>query len=191
VEKQSRKGENRQRRYGTIMKIQDKSHLILFIDIDGVLNSFESKTSYHYKDNYNNGNNLDKECLKQLFRIIKETGCQVIISSNWRRHTHNNKCRFMSNDSIYYSPLPRLLTIIERKLGYTPELLPQYSGDRTKGNDIRSFMKENNLSKYDCLAIDDCVDDEDFRGFKYLETSIKTGLTEEIADKAIDFFKGE
>lgn len=56
---------------------------ILFLDIDGVLNS----TSY-WRDNgplpMGKAGALDPEAIARLNTIICETGCRVVLSSSWR-----------------------------------------------------------------------------------------------------------
>lgn len=50
---------------------------ILFLDVDGVLNS----------DNFRDGDYpyyIDPNCLSQLLKIVQETSCEIVLSSNWR-----------------------------------------------------------------------------------------------------------
>lgn len=48
---------------------------ILFLDVDGVLNSLTSGGRYALK----------RPCLKRLENIVKETGCEIVLSSTWRK----------------------------------------------------------------------------------------------------------
>lgn len=51
---------------------------LLFLDIDGVLNT---TGKYFSKD-------LNPDCLKQLERIIRSTGAEIVLSSQWRCHKY-------------------------------------------------------------------------------------------------------
>ena len=48
---------------------------ILFLDVDGVLNSLNSGGLYALK----------KPCLRRLTAIVKDTGCKIVLSSTWRK----------------------------------------------------------------------------------------------------------
>ena len=50
---------------------------IIFLDIDGVLNS----ETY---DKNRTAGAIDPECAKRLNRIIKETNADIVISSSWK-----------------------------------------------------------------------------------------------------------
>lgn len=54
---------------------------VLFLDVDGVLNIF--------RDYETIGNDImffkiNRRCLERLHRIIKDTGCKLVLSSSWR-----------------------------------------------------------------------------------------------------------
>lgn len=48
---------------------------VLFLDVDGVLNSLNSGGMYALK----------RLCLKRLENIVKDTGCKIVLSSTWRK----------------------------------------------------------------------------------------------------------
>lgn len=50
---------------------------VLFLDIDGVLNG-------HEWDDEAKSCNIRRECVKHLNRVVKETGCRIVLSSAWR-----------------------------------------------------------------------------------------------------------
>lgn len=56
---------------------------ILFLDIDGVLNQ-------HIKHHDNEYNGVNSDSMFNLNRIIKTTGCKLVISSAWRYMTKEN-----------------------------------------------------------------------------------------------------
>ena len=54
---------------------------IIFLDIDGVLNSVRYDRERTQEDG-----NIDKSRLPLLKRLANETGAQVVLSSSWRKH---------------------------------------------------------------------------------------------------------
>lgn len=50
---------------------------VLFLDIDGVLNG-------HEWDDEAKSCNIRRECVKHLNRVVRETGCRIVLSSAWR-----------------------------------------------------------------------------------------------------------
>ena len=63
---------------------------IIFLDIDGVLNSFDNMRSYHpyERRHYDKFHKFDSRCVRWLKRIIKETDSEIVISSSMRRLQH-------------------------------------------------------------------------------------------------------
>ncbi len=57
---------------------------IIFLDIDGVLNSF--KYDLHRSEH---DGNIDKTRLPILKRVIDATGALIVLSSSWRKHWEN------------------------------------------------------------------------------------------------------
>lgn len=60
---------------------------IIFLDIDGVLNSASYQmllvqNDCAIEDQY--GHLFDPECVKQLGRVIEHTGARIVISSDWK-----------------------------------------------------------------------------------------------------------
>ncbi len=53
----------------------------LFLDIDGVLNG-------HEYDDEAKSCNIRRECVKHLNRVVRETGCRIVLSSAWRYIVH-------------------------------------------------------------------------------------------------------
>jgi len=161
---------------------------VIFLDIDGVLNSEEHFIEHHidakifYKayPNYEYRNNLKDiikpnlldinfEKLELLKKIIRETDSKIVVSSAWRLM---GKWPLIE-DYLISKGLPII--------GTTPYIY----GER--GEEIRAYLKEN--KKIDNFII---LDDERFRDFnELLNYLVKTdflngGLTEEYAEEAIN-----
>ena len=74
---------------GVIMKV-------LFLDIDGVLNSRE----YDRRRDWNAQTNIDETRLPLLKEITDKTGAKIVLTSSWRRHW--NKDESLRDDSGRY-----------------------------------------------------------------------------------------
>lgn len=133
---------------------------VLFLDIDGVLNSEE------YALSLGKGGMLgiDPEKVKILDRIIEETGAKIVVSSSWRTS-------------------PDLLAEIRRNVGEILDITPSLPAIR--GEEVRSWLITHPIYNVVQRAILD--DDSDFLPDQPLfKTTWKKGLTEEIADKVIE-----
>lgn len=56
----------------------------LFLDVDGVLNSVSWYRAEWNKDHVYPQGDFDPKCVEIVNRIVKETGCKVVVSSSWR-----------------------------------------------------------------------------------------------------------
>lgn len=135
-----------------------ESKKILFLDIDGVVNNPNTKQKH------GPFRGIDPKLAKIVKRIIKETKCDVVLSSTWRldedsrEHVREKVCDFI--DRTYDSK----------------------SGHR--GDEIIEWLNRNgNFMSHDYAILDD---DSDFYAWQPLfRTDHRTGITEEIADKVI------
>lgn len=154
---------------------------IIFLDVDGVLNS-----KYTFKDNHeyrkffirNMNDSIEDEIiyimldidLDKVFMIrdvCNLTGAKVVVSSSWRR-------------SRWYILLEEILTNLGIPIvGVTPFI------SNNRGDEIRKYLEDNEVDDFVIL------DDEIFRDFKELENYlIKTsfyedGLTDEISKEVV------
>ncbi len=143
---------------------------ILFLDIDGVLNSgtwFESNRRGMF--------DLDPGAVSLYNEIVEKTGCMVVISSSWRRLDG------------YIDELQRNSLRVDVIIGETPRL-PRPNGTSVefceRGFEIRSWIISNCQGVELTYAIVD--DDSDMLpGQPFFQTSWKIGLTREITDNII------
>lgn len=105
---------------------------LIFLDIDGVLNSDlwyqkqkdKEKTTFAY--------HLDPHCILQLNKIITKTGAKIVISSNWRKRYSQEK-----------------LTKAFEQVGFEGEIismtpnLTSGNKDMIRGNEILKWCREN------------------------------------------------
>lgn len=149
-----------------------KSLKILFLDIDGVLNS---------DDFYNNQRENKKEweevtypltefdpkCIERLNRIVEETNAKIVISSDWRFTEGLENILFMAG--------------LKKPIFDTT---PYYFGKRDK--EIEIWLNNHDVIKYVI------VDDNDFftkeQHEHFIKISYLNGLTEEKAQEIINYF---
>lgn len=107
---------------------------IIFLDIDGVLNSQlyytkrkrdkdQSKEDYHLQ-------NIDPKPIEFLNSLIAETGAKVVISSTWR----------MGNTLEYMQQLLTKRGLIGEIIDFTPVLHHEGS---LRGNEIYAWIQKN------------------------------------------------
>jgi len=183
---------------------------IIFLDIDGVLNSDES-LMYHI-NNKNHETLYDApyiEHVKNLMHIINSTGAKLVLSSTWRGSWH-------------LTHLEMLLTLLCPKcnfefVGLTPRFFGKERGeeikfwlDLVKKDDIKfqdrtseyksnymvgySWRKERDKSfVFDVKSFVILDDDCDMSGLEdnFVHINNKTGLTFEDAEMAIKILNGD
>lgn len=161
---------------------------IIFLDIDGVLNSqnyfiktHKDNLIYHKVYDYQNVEqyqklkvlDLDFEKLELLKKIVGETNCKIVVTSSWRN------LRFWPLVEEYL--INKGLPIID--------VTPCLNG---RGEEIRTYLKEH--GEIENFII---LDDERFRDFNELENYlVKTdfygdGLTEEHVYDAIEILNSK
>lgn len=114
---------------------------VIFLDIDGVLNS-----ELFYRDKHNTTkkpkrastksredyqlDNLDPNCISYLNDLIDKTGAKIVISSTWR----------MGNELDYLTDLLAKRGFKGEVIDYTPIL--SHKG-MVRGNEIHSWIEDN------------------------------------------------
>lgn len=132
---------------------------VLFLDIDGVVNKQESFDRTKNPGPYP----VDSYCAFLVGRIQIHTDCSVVLSSSWR---HSKEGIEKVKESI--------VQIID--------ITPDMSGIR--GDEVKAWLdKHPEVTKYAILD-----DDSDFYPEQPLfKTTFKEGLTDEIAQKVIEY----
>lgn len=134
---------------------------IIFLDIDGVLNS----EAYALGRGKGGMLGIDPEAVKIFDRIIDETGAKVVLSSSWR----------YSEDLI-----EEVKSNVGELLGITPR-----SRSGFRGNEVYAWLLSNDKLDVKYAILDD---DSDFHKTQPLfKTTFKLGLTEDIANKVIEY----
>jgi len=161
----------------------------IFLDIDGTINSdrdfFEVKY-YDDKDSHKNaGEIINRGCLAYLEHIIDDTGAEIIMSTNWRRH--------FSLDEIYE-------VMVRNGFSKPREVImdeyPSYRFTSRRGGEIYAFVEEYGLKNF--VILDDIdeglstfftqYDDEiweDQPDANWIRTDFRVGLSGLDAARAI------
>lgn len=109
---------------------------IIFLDFDGVLNSMTTRGR-----NPRGWNELDREMVERVNRIIDRTGAKVVVSSSWRLFERRDE------NGNPADPQKRLTRILQANgfrgevIGVTP-YLPQPAGDHPRGIEIQAWLDE-------------------------------------------------
>lgn len=135
---------------------------VLFLDVDGVLNTHNSMSLY----------SLSKTRVKRLAGIAKETGCSIVVSSTWRR------------DSVALFKLKRTLNYHDVRIhDVTPYL------GTIRGKEIAEWLTNNPDVTIYAIVDDDSDMLEEQKPNLFL-TTMEDGLTEGIANKIKEHLKG-
>lgn len=138
---------------------------ILFLDVDGVMNSEET---------FKRGSTgIDPTLANHVKRIIEQTGCVVVLSSAWRGSEDNH-------------------SQIEKMIGTKLYDITGRCCAGIRGVEIHSWLQKNVKgfsSTYEgdfrIAILDDDSDMILWQQPHFFKTSWKKGLTEEIAEKVI------
>lgn len=155
---------------------------IIFLDIDGVLNSDLWYQKQKGKENTDFTYHLDPHCVLQLNKVISKTHAKIVISSNWRKR--------YSKEEIFEAL---------KKVGFKGEVisatpnLTSNNKDFIRGNEIMKWCRENESiigCRYqdykDYAIIDDNTDMLFWQRNNFFQTDRYCGLT---PSKAVELIK--
>lgn len=143
---------------------------VLFLDIDGVLNSRDFVRRRRASDkNYRLWLDVDEIAVKRLQRILKETGAKVVLSSTWRLYKD-------SRDMVRQRVCRYIDCTADLQRGSKRGIVP-------RGEEVQLWLDQHpEVTHY---AIID--DDSDFLPYQWLfKTTFEKGLTEDITQAVID-----
>jgi len=157
------------------------SYPVIFLDIDGVLNSIEFAKRTEFTG-WPDGH-IDHEAVKHLNRLITETNAKIVISSSWRK---------MVDPEELAGVLARAGCIGEI-IGETPDFWHMESWERpipaardgrfVRGDEIQAWLDAH--PEVEVFVIFD--DDSDMAHLvdQFIKTSSETGLLAEHVERAI------
>lgn len=166
-----------------------KEKKVLFLDIDGVLNSelfFEARSFGGRQMKFFTGKNkkrvdnlnfwsrqISERSISCINRIVEDTGCEVVLSSTWRK----------------YVSIPDMNTILKKR-GATFSILNKTEVlFRERGLEIQKYIQENCVTTY-CI-LDDDVDMLDSQLENFVRTDPFCGINWGDRDKCIAILGSE
>lgn len=162
----------------------------IFLDIDGVLTtlseSMDTDNLLYWKDNswaknLNVHYPFNEDCVKILNDILKETGAEIILSSDWRKHkTLEQLDIIFKNNGVIKSPID-----------ITPNYRNNYSNfEYARSVEIVHYIAENTIDINNIVVLDD-LNLEMLFPPKLRTRFIKTydGLLGEYKSKILDLLK--
>lgn len=157
---------------------------IIFLDVDGVLNSEDDLMIYREK-NVITGcimyAEVEDRPLKLLKEIVDKTSANIVVSSSWRIG-----CERSGRERIFGKGLYEKLEKRLRDYGMEIyDITPSLGTGTQRGDEIREWLSKHQIENF--IILDD---DSDMREYvemeNFIHTTYKHGLTEELKDKAIE-----
>lgn len=146
---------------------EKKNLKIIFLDIDGVMNSVESCTNHNRPHRY-----FDLPCqpmIDNLNYIIDQTGARIVVSSTWRKLFGRHGMDYL----LYLVGVrPEVVD------GITPQVLSGY-----RGQEIRLWLEKHGEVTH-FVILDDDSDMVPFMD-RFVHTDRQVGLTRANAEQAI------
>lgn len=144
----------------------------IFLDFDGPLNTGRSE----YLDPERYGHHFDDLAVRNLRKIINETGAQIVVSSSWKHLGLDKLLEMWSNWG-----LPGQI------IGCTPGGWDDSRLFNTRGEEIQQWLTENAVGEYAYVVIDDIVENEMAAGQErnWIEIDPHCGITYDDAELAI------
>lgn len=161
---------------------------ILFLDIDGVLNSLDNMNSQalsckslsdtlKIKDEY--GRLFDDRCVNWLRYIVDRTECKIVVSSSWRLMGLSNlqtmwEMRDLPGEIVGSTPNDASEYIINKYASGDTEI--------ARGYEIQEYIDANNIKTY-CIVDDD---DDMLPHQKFVKTNSMYGIDGNVANKIVN-----
>jgi histidinol phosphatase-like enzyme len=145
---------------------------ILFLDFDGVLNSYSYLRSKKKEKWDRESDSLDPAAIMRLNRIIEKTGAVVVISSSWRRGRSTKQLASLLNEQ-----------------GFTGIIIDKTIDDakgRARGEEIKMWLDEHFSDVEAFVALDDDADMAAVSNNHIKTNLFAGGLLDEHVERAIE-----
>lgn len=162
---------------------------ILFLDIDGVLSTFNEyyRNRKKFWDKYEFANEVrlpyefNPGCVKVLNEILSKTDADIVLTSDWRIHyslqTLDNIFKF---NKIVKSPID-VTEVVPTSMSYL---------EKNRGHEIDIYIKNHSIDRYviiDDLDLSDFVDKD-----RFVRTIEREGLKQSnIKQKILNILQNE
>lgn len=154
--------------------MDDNKKKLIFLDVDGVLNSWTYWKSLNPDDQYEL-RHIDRNAIKKLKRIVDKTGAEIVVSSTWRKF--NEDMQVLATRLSVYG-----LNIMSK----TPVLC-----NKERGHEITAWFESHPEYKDATYIILDDDADMNVHMDHLIKTDYQYGLTNSKAEKAIKMLNEE
>jgi hypothetical protein len=153
-----------------------KMNKIIYLDIDGVLNSDDFAKFCLEEEGYNPfiEDELDPRAIKNLKYIIDETGAKIILSSSWRWESD-------ARDAVH-----KQLKMFN--LDFIDTTTMEIGRCKSRTMEIEAHLQDHPEIKNYVILDDDEI--ESPLNERHVKTTFKFGLTREKAEQAINILNG-
>lgn len=156
---------------------------VIFLDVDGVLNSEDDLVVYRKKNGITGCimyAEVEDRPLKLLKEIVDKTSAKIVVSSSWRIG-----CERSGRESIFGKGLYEKLEKRLKDYGMDIyDITPSLETGTQRGDEIREWLSKNETENF--IILDDDSDMCEYVNTEnFIQTTYKHGLTEELKDKAI------
>lgn len=155
---------------------------VVFLDIDGVLNSNDWYVKTREIDGQDSGD-IDPEAIKLVNQIIEKTGAKVIMSSSWRV-AYDSSCARLYEKGL----IPNII------IGKTPNFTHFCPSDSIRetlcrGNEIKYILDTENITQY--VILDDDQDMLYSQKDNFIHIDFMHGITKENVEQAIKILNND
>lgn len=169
------------------MKWNGSKMKIIFLDIDGVLNSLDWSEKQKYCERYSE---INPEKVKLLKEIVERTGAEIVLSSTWRTLSNAPGSR---NEHPQYAYLVDSLEEYDLKIiSHTPYI------NNNRPEEIRKWLdKHGGKERISFVSLDDDFRLEYYEKYGIEDFLVHTcfyemdgGLRREHVEKAVEILNG-
>ena len=158
---------------------------ILFLDVDGVLNSrdflMRVKSSAEHSSGLSDEHELDPAAVTLLNEIVAATGAAIVISSSWRHDHSSDEMQHLLNLRGFVG------TVIDSTPWQRSELSLEPWEDAKRGHEIAAWLRKHpEVESF--VIIDDDSDMAHLR-HKLVKTTFDHGLTRSHVVDAIEMLR--
>ena len=147
---------------------------IVFLDIDGVLNTPSSKSRC------GGYIGIDNDKVERLKKIIDKTKAEIVLISTWKKHWYKEERLKLSQDYIADYLDAKLA---KYNLKATDKTVEKFEGQYlSRGEGIIEYIYRKNVENY--IILDDCQFDYD--GCNLTDKFIKINQSEGLSEKQVN-----
>lgn len=145
---------------------------ILFLDIDGVLNTSDFRDCF--------GQVMSPRLVRNLLKVLRETGAQIVLSSSWRFELEDVFKAFECSGFVDCLTREDVDDLVTSVVDITPDL-----DQLDRSREVAAWVEWYNPKSW--VAVDDLV--LSLPDANFIQTSDTCGLDEQTAQRLIGRFK--